>query len=140
SPIDLQDRLHPLARTSLDFVSGPKVDEYNDLRRTGCDLFLAVAAATPEATGGRGRSYLILYFQRYAVDRMPSGTLDEDKVLASVQVVRRAASNSRLAGILTRRYASIWRGDIPALVAAVGQSLMVAILLGAVFGDLSEVV
>jgi len=56
-----------------------------------------------------------------------------------VQPVRRGASGLRQAQILTRRYASIWRGDILALAATLGQSLLVAILLGAVFGDLNDV-
>ncbi len=79
-------------------------------------------------------------FQRYVVDRMPSDTVDEDKAPVPVQPVRRGASSFRQARILTRRYASIWRGDILALVATLGQSLLVALLLGAVFGDLNDVI
>ncbi len=70
---------------------------------------------------------------------MPAGTVDEDMVPPPIRLVRRGASIFRQAWILTRRYTSIWRGDILALVATLGQSLMVALLLGAVFGDLNDV-
>jgi ABC transport system ATP-binding/permease protein len=40
---------------------------------------------------------------------------------------------------LTRRYVAIWRGDRQALLAMLGQSLLVALLLGIVFGRLSAV-
>src|SRR5262249_27905461 len=39
---------------------------------------------------------------------------------------------------LTRRYISIWRGDPQALLAMLGQSLLVALLLGVVFGRLED--
>ena len=40
---------------------------------------------------------------------------------------------------MIRRYAAIWRGDLQALGAMLGQSLLVAILLGSVFGNLNDV-
>jgi len=78
------------------------------------------------------------YFQRYVVDRMPADTVDDDKAPATVPPLQRGASSLRQARILIRRYASIWRGDILALVATLGQSLLVALLLGAVFGNLND--
>jgi hypothetical protein len=41
--------------------------------------------------------------------------------------------------VLTRRYAAVWRGDPAALLALVGQSLLVAVLMALVFGSLSDV-
>ena len=41
--------------------------------------------------------------------------------------------------MLIRRYVAIWRGDRQALLAMLGQSLLVAILLGMVFGNLGDV-
>ena len=41
--------------------------------------------------------------------------------------------------VLTRRYVSIWRGDRQALGVMLGQSVLVALLLGLVFGNLSDV-
>src|SRR5204862_1002015 len=42
------------------------------------------------------------------------------------------------AGLLTRRYLAIWLGDYPSLLAMAGQALLVAILLGVLFGDLGK--
>ena len=41
--------------------------------------------------------------------------------------------------VLIRRNLAIWRGDQPALFALLGQSLLVALLLGLVFGDVSAI-
>jgi len=46
-------------------------------------------------------------------------------------------SGLRQAWVLTRRYVSIWRGDRMAVLAMLVQSLLVAVLLGLFFGDLS---
>jgi ABC-type multidrug transport system ATPase subunit/pSer/pThr/pTyr-binding forkhead associated (FHA) protein len=43
----------------------------------------------------------------------------------------------RQTALLTRRYFAIWRGDFLALLAMLGQSVLVAVLLGVLFGDLS---
>ena len=40
--------------------------------------------------------------------------------------------------LLTRRYFAIWRGDYLALLAMLGQSFVVAVLLGILFGDLES--
>ena len=55
------------------------------------------------------------------------------------QQLRTAADPLRQAWILTRRYVAIWCGDPQALLAMLGQSLLVALLLGAVFGRLNDV-
>ena len=52
---------------------------------------------------------------------------------------RNSVSLLRQAWILTRRYVAIWRGDLMALGTMLGQALLVALLLGAVFGKLDDV-
>ncbi len=42
----------------------------------------------------------------------------------------------RQTALLTRRYAAIWRGDYAAVLAMMGQALVVAVLLGLLFGNL----
>ncbi len=77
------------------------------------------------------------YFRRHVTERLPTAT--EREATAAAPRVRRRASAIRQAWVLTRRYLSIWRGDRYALLAMLGQCLVVAILLGLVFGDLSTV-
>ena len=60
----------------------------------------------------------------------PRGPADDD---------RARVGSLRQFRVLTRRYVSVWRGDVIALLAMLGQSLLVAILLGVVFGDLPGV-
>ena len=45
----------------------------------------------------------------------------------------------RQAYLLTRRYAAIWCGDFLSLLAMAGQALLVAVLLGILFGDVGKV-
>ncbi len=45
----------------------------------------------------------------------------------------------RQTALLTQRYFAVWRGDYLALLAMLGQSLLVAVLLVMVFGDLEDV-
>ena len=45
----------------------------------------------------------------------------------------------RQTALLTQRFFAIWRGDYLALLAMLGQSLLVAVLLGMVFGNLEDV-
>ena len=49
------------------------------------------------------------------------------------------ARDVRQAWVLTRRYLAIWRGDWLALLVLFGQSVMIALLLGLVFGNLDEI-
>jgi ABC-type multidrug transport system ATPase subunit len=81
-------------------------------------------------------------YQAYIADRLPSETGLPPATAGS----RPAASprgRLRLFGrqmvLLTRRYAAIWRGDYPALLAMAGQALVIAVLLGLLFGDLGTV-
>jgi ABC-type multidrug transport system ATPase subunit/pSer/pThr/pTyr-binding forkhead associated (FHA) protein len=75
---------------------------------------------------------------RYVRDRLPADIGPEDEVAeAAWSAGRHAVNPFRQAWILLRRYLAVWRGDVPALLAMLGQSLLVALLLGLVFGDLS---
>jgi ABC-type multidrug transport system ATPase subunit/pSer/pThr/pTyr-binding forkhead associated (FHA) protein len=79
------------------------------------------------------------YFARYVRDRLPPGTGGAATVVAPAADPPAPASPLRQAWVLTRRYAAVWRGDLPALAALLGQSLLVAALMAAVFGRLDDV-
>jgi hypothetical protein len=69
-----------------------------------------------------------------------SDTVAEDQPKkAPIPSTRRKSGGLRQAWVLTRRYISIWKGDRQALLAMLGQSLLVALLLCLVFGHLSDV-
>ncbi len=78
-------------------------------------------------------------FQRYVLDRLPR----KGAPPAVRPPVSKPAEKGRLllrqTGLLTRRYFAIWRGDRLALLAMLGQSLVVAVLLGILFGELKQV-
>jgi ABC-type multidrug transport system ATPase subunit/pSer/pThr/pTyr-binding forkhead associated (FHA) protein len=80
-------------------------------------------------------------WQRYVAERLPPET--EGAPAPTFTPAARLGQSVRLfvrqAALLTRRYASIWRGDYPALLAMLGQALLVAVLLGLLFGDLGRV-
>jgi ABC-type multidrug transport system ATPase subunit len=79
-------------------------------------------------------------YARYVRDRLlieaPAG---EEEGEARRDEEREPVRPLRQAWILTRRYISIWRGDPMALAAMLGQALLVALLLGIVFGRLDDV-
>ena len=69
---------------------------------------------------------------------MPGDTAVEEVATAPALPSKRGTNSFRQTKVLTRRYVSIWRGDRQALLAMLGQSVLVAILLGLVFGDLER--
>jgi ABC-type multidrug transport system ATPase subunit/pSer/pThr/pTyr-binding forkhead associated (FHA) protein/ABC-type multidrug transport system permease subunit len=77
---------------------------------------------------------------RYVRDRLP-GWLVEGEVEGGVARAEgwTRVNPLRQAWTLTRRYVAIWRGDPMAMLAMLGQALLVALLLGAVFGRLEHV-
>lgn len=80
------------------------------------------------------------FFLRYVRERMTveaeaGGAVGEEREADE----RPAVNPFRQTWILVRRYASIWQGDRQALLAMLGQSLLVALLLGIVFGRLDNV-
>jgi ABC-type multidrug transport system permease subunit len=80
------------------------------------------------------------HWLRYVTERLPAETTTQPTV--PLPVPRRAAGGLRLflrqTVVLTRRYAAIWRGDYLSLLAMAGQALVVAVLLGVLFGDLDR--
>jgi ABC-type multidrug transport system ATPase subunit/ABC-type multidrug transport system permease subunit len=79
------------------------------------------------------------FYTRYIRERM-SVDADIDEERPEDEPSDRVSVNPfRQAWVLTRRYVSIWRGDLQALLAMLGQSLLVAVLLGIVFGRLDKI-
>jgi hypothetical protein len=56
----------------------------------------------------------------------------------TANVTERGIRFLRQTAMLTQRYFAIWRGDYPALLAMLGQSVLVAVLIGVLFGDLRD--
>jgi ABC-type multidrug transport system ATPase subunit len=78
-------------------------------------------------------------YARYVRSRLPAASdKDEEEGEARIAEAREPVNPLRQAWILTRRYVSIWRGDPMALLAMLGQALLVALLLGVVFGPINE--
>lgn len=74
-------------------------------------------------------------YAHYIRDRLPTAPEDgKTHGKRGPAPVRDPAKPVRQAWVLTRRYVSIWRGDWMAGVAVLGQALLVAVLLGTVFG------
>ncbi len=123
---------------NLAFIGTPdEAKAYFQIARLG-DVYRKLAEDKPEGWHTRFRSST--YFQHYVVERMPTDSLfDEGNATAVSRPVRGRASGFRQALVLVRRYVSIWRGDRQALLAMLGQSLLVAFLLGLVFGNLGDV-
>ncbi len=79
------------------------------------------------------------HFQRYVLDRLPKK--------AAPSATHRPAGTAANTGfallhqthILTRRYFAIWVSDYLSLLAMVGQSILVAVLLGILFGKLEPI-
>jgi ABC transport system ATP-binding/permease protein len=78
-------------------------------------------------------------YAAYVRDRMPA-SLEQHRERALTGSVEQPARPNplRQAWILARRYTAIWRGDPVALATMLGQAVLVAVVLGAVFGRLSN--
>jgi ABC transport system ATP-binding/permease protein len=78
-------------------------------------------------------------YSRYVRERLPArDDFDEEQVETAVRQEQTPVNPVRQAWILTRRYLSIWRGDPFAILTMLGQALLVALLLGSVFGNLGR--
>ncbi len=120
----------------LAFIGTPEeAKSYFGVPRLG-EVYRTLAGREPEEWHSRFRSSP--YFQCYIADRMPDDTVTEAPLTTDSRTTR-SVHGLRQAWVLTRRYVSIWRGDMLALGTLLGQSLLVAVLLGVVFGDLGEV-
>jgi hypothetical protein len=78
-------------------------------------------------------------YAEYVVGRLPAAATETAVVPVPFADDRGRTNPLRQASVLTRRYVNVWRGDVLALLAMLGQSLLVAALLGVVFGDLPGV-
>jgi ABC transport system ATP-binding/permease protein len=79
-------------------------------------------------------------YQRYVSARLPRA---EGAASPVRPPARKPTEQGRLflrqTALLTQRYFAIWRGDYLALLAMLGQSVLVAVLLGVLFGNLKDV-
>lgn len=80
------------------------------------------------------------HFDKYVTGRLPADPLTADKPVERKtetigELVKLFARQTRL---LTGRYWSVWRGAPAALLAMIGQPILVALLLMIVFGDVTR--
>jgi energy-coupling factor transporter ATP-binding protein EcfA2 len=121
----------------LAFVGTPEeAKAYFEIPRLG-DVYRKLAERPPKEWNDRFRTSP--FFQRYVAGRMPADTAPMPRTRsAAAPPARRRVSGLRQAWVLTRRYVDVWRGDRQALLAILGQSLLVSTLLGLVFGRLGD--
>jgi energy-coupling factor transporter ATP-binding protein EcfA2 len=122
----------------LAFVGTPdEAKSYFGVTRLG-DVYRKLGERRPEEWKAAFQSSP--FFIRYIRDRMTAEAEAEDEARKDREPDERPTVNRfRQARILTQRYVSIWRGDLQALLAMLGQSLLVAVLLGVVFGRLNNI-
>jgi ABC-type multidrug transport system ATPase subunit len=121
----------------LAFIGTPdEAKAYFGITRLG-DVYKKLAKEKPEVWHDRFRASE--FHQRYVTDRLTSET---DSTGAQRAVPARSPSTVpsavRQLGVLIQRYVSIWRGDRYALGALFAQSVLVALLLGSLFGNLGQ--
>ena len=121
----------------LAFVGTPdEAKEYFGIRRLG-DVYQRLAEHAPMKWQMEFEKSS--YHTRYVKERMPAPAAPQ-AISSSVDshLLREHPKIKSVgqASILTRRYLAIWRGDAPALITLLGQSLLVAFLLCLVFGDI----
>ncbi|HEY7310887.1 MAG TPA: FHA domain-containing protein [Gemmataceae bacterium] len=80
-------------------------------------------------------------WKRYVADRLPppAETLPFPEPASSSAAGGWPRLFLRQTLLVTRRYAAIWWGDYPSLLAMAGQAFLVAVLLGLLFGNLDAV-
>jgi ABC-type multidrug transport system ATPase subunit len=121
----------------LAFVGTPaEARTYFGIERLG-DVYRKLAQREPEHWQKAFRSSPL--YARYVRDRLPAATTDEEAAADHAAPEGDRVNPLRQAWVLTRRYVSIWRGDWMAALTVLGQALLVAILLGTVFGPLDDV-
>jgi ABC-type multidrug transport system ATPase subunit len=120
----------------LAFVGRPaEALEYFDIERLG-DVYERLAEKPVKHWQSRFKVSPL--YHRYVLERLPKQ--------ANQPAVRRPVSKPAARGrmflrqthVLTRRYFAVWRGDYLALLAMLGQSILVAVLLGILFGQLKQ--
>jgi ABC-type multidrug transport system ATPase subunit len=120
----------------LAFVGTPdEARHYFNIERLG-DVYKKLAGHTPAdwQADFKGSPF----YARYIRKRLPREVDDESDVAAVHAVERIRVNPLRQTWVLMRRYLAVWRGDPVALLALLGQALLVALLLGSVFGNLDD--
>ena len=124
----------------LAFVGTPgEARGYFGVARLG-DVYAALAAQPADEWRDQFRASP--FHQKYVADRLAGAAADPDAGDArgpDATPDRPPTRPARQAWVLTRRYLAVWRGDRAAVLALLGQSLLVAVLLAAVFGRLADV-
>jgi ABC-type multidrug transport system ATPase subunit/pSer/pThr/pTyr-binding forkhead associated (FHA) protein len=122
----------------LAFIGTPEeAKSYFGVSRLG-DVYRELAERKPEEWQEAFLSSP--FFVRYVRERTTVEAEEESKVPEEGEQDEQPTVNPfRQSWILIRRYLSIWQGDLQALLAMLGQSLLVAVLLGIVFGHLDAV-
>ncbi len=124
----------------LAFVGTPgEARGYFGVARLG-DVYAALAARPADEWRDQFRASP--FHQKYVADRLAGAAADTDVGDArgpDAPADRPPTRPVRQAWVLTRRYLAVWRGDRAAVLALLGQSLLVAVLLAAVFGRLADV-
>jgi ABC transport system ATP-binding/permease protein len=118
------------------FGSPDEAKEYFGIRRLG-DVYSKLEEHEPQAWHARFRASL--YHRRYVTERKPVEKPGRVRSNARQHSKPPSASFLRQSWVLTRRYVSILRGDPQAMLAMLGQGLLIAGLLALVFGRLAEV-
>jgi hypothetical protein len=77
-------------------------------------------------------------YKRYVADRLPPARSTPQAAPTAEAGAHRRRALARQTLLLTSRYAAIWRGDYPSLLAMAGQALVVAFLIGLLFGRLDR--
>ncbi len=123
----------------LAFVGKPaEALAYFDIERLG-DVYERLAEKPAEDWQRAFRASPL--WQRYVTGRLPR----ETAAPVNAGLTRGSRSGERLklflrqSVLVTSRYAAIWRGDSLSLLAMAAQALVVAVLLGLLFGDLDKV-
>lgn len=122
----------------LAFVGKPaEALEYFNIERLG-DVYERLAEESPEHWRDAFRASP--FYETYVQARLPAAKKELDAVEEQPphSLLENAGLFLRQTGLLTRRYLAIWRGDFLALLAMLGQSLVVAGLLALLFGDLRK--
>lgn len=78
------------------------------------------------------------YHKQYVEQRLPSGRQPEPAAPAPRSGKQKVRAFARQTRLLVDRYCAVWRGTPSALATMAGQPLLVALLLVAVFGDVTR--
>ena len=123
----------------LAFVGKPaEALEYFGIARLG-DVYERLAEQPAEHWQQTFQAHPL--YHRYVVSRLPRQEEAPPPPLRphARKWTERGRLFLRQTALLTQRYFAVWRGDYLALLAMLGQSLLVAVLLVMVFGDLEDV-